>query len=63
MDYSLFDDTIAAPATVPGTGAVTLLRVSGPKALRIVSDVVKCETKSIEETPAGRIRKAVKDEF
>lgn len=59
MDYSLFDDTIAAPATVPGTGAVTLLRVSGPKALRIVSDVVKCETKSIEETPAGRIRYGV----
>lgn len=59
MDYSLFDDTIAAPATVPGTGAVTLLRVSGPKALRIVSDVVKCESKSIEETPAGRIRYGV----
>ena len=56
MDYSLFDDTIAAPATVPGTGAVTLLRVSGPKALRIVGDVVKCKSKSIEETPAGRIR-------
>ena len=59
MDYSLFDDTIAAPATVPGTGAVTLLRVSGPKVLRIVSDVVKCESKSIEETPAGRIRYGV----
>lgn len=59
MDYSLFDDTITAPATVPGTGAVTLLRVSGPKALRIVSDVVKCESKSIEETPAGRIRYGV----
>ena len=59
MDYSLFDDTIAAPATVPGTGAVTLLRVSGPKAMRIVSDVVKCESKSIEETPAGRIRYGV----
>ena len=59
MDYSLFDDTIAAPSTVPGTGAVTLLRVSGPKALRIVSDVVKCESKSIEETPAGRIRYGV----
>lgn len=59
MDYSLFDDTIAAPATVPGTGAVTLLRVSGPKALRIVSDVVKCESKSIEETSAGRIRYGV----
>ncbi|MCR5464212.1 MAG: tRNA uridine-5-carboxymethylaminomethyl(34) synthesis GTPase MnmE [Bacteroidales bacterium] len=59
MDYSLFDDTIAAPATIPGTGAVTLLRVSGPKALRIVSDVVKCESKSIEETLAGRIRYGV----
>ncbi|MBR5661219.1 MAG: tRNA uridine-5-carboxymethylaminomethyl(34) synthesis GTPase MnmE [Bacteroidales bacterium] len=56
MDYSLFDDTIAAPATVPGTGAVTLLRVSGPEALRIVSDVVRCESKPIDETSAGRIR-------
>lgn len=59
MDYSLFEDTIAAPATVPGTGAVTLLRISGAKALRIVSDVVKCKSKSIEETPAGRIRYGV----
>ncbi len=59
MDYSLFEDTITAPATVPGTGAVTLLRISGAKALRIVSDVVKCKSKSIEETLAGRIRYGV----
>ncbi|MBR5176308.1 MAG: tRNA uridine-5-carboxymethylaminomethyl(34) synthesis GTPase MnmE [Bacteroidales bacterium] len=59
MDYSLFEDTIAAPATVPGTGAVTLLRVSGPKALQIVGDVVKCKSKSIYETPSGRVRYGV----
>ena len=59
MDYSFFEDTIAAPATVPGTGAVTLLRVSGPRALQIVGDVVKCQSKSIEETSAGRVRYGV----
>ena len=56
MGYTFFDDTIVAPATVPGTGAVTVLRVSGPEALRIVGDVVKCKSKSIESTPGYSIR-------
>ena len=56
MGYTFFDDTIVAPATVPGTGAVTVLRVSGPEALRIVGDVVKCKSESIESTPGYSIR-------
>ena len=56
MGYTFFDDTIVAPATVPGTGAVTVLRVSGPEALRIVGYVVKCKSKSIESTPGYSIR-------
>ncbi|MBQ6185713.1 MAG: tRNA uridine-5-carboxymethylaminomethyl(34) synthesis GTPase MnmE [Bacteroidales bacterium] len=56
MGYTFFDDTIVAPATVPGTGAVTVLRVSGPEALQIVGDVVKCKSKSIESTPGYSIR-------
>ena len=34
-------DTICAPATVPGTGAITVIRVSGPEALRVVDAVVR----------------------
>ncbi|MBQ8062025.1 MAG: tRNA uridine-5-carboxymethylaminomethyl(34) synthesis GTPase MnmE [Bacteroidales bacterium] len=56
MEHSFFEDTIAAPATVPGTGAVTMLRVSGPEALQIVSEVVKCKSRSIEDTVANSIR-------
>lgn len=35
-----FDDTIIAPATIPGTGAICVLRVSGPDALAISSAVL-----------------------
>ena len=36
------DDTICAPATVPGTGAISVIRVSGGEALPVVSAMVKC---------------------
>lgn len=36
------DDTICAPATVPGTGAITVIRVSGKEALTIADRVVTC---------------------
>ena len=32
-------DTICAPATVPGTGALTVIRVSGPQALAVVDRI------------------------
>ena len=38
----LNEDTICAPATVPGTGAISVVRVSGPEALHAVSAIVKC---------------------
>lgn len=34
------EDTIAAPATVPGTGAVSVIRVSGPDAFSVADKVV-----------------------
>lgn len=34
------EDTIAAPATVPGTGAVSVIRVSGPDAFAVADKVV-----------------------
>ena len=36
-----FDDTICAPATAVGTGAISIIRVSGPDALKICDTVVK----------------------
>ena len=36
------NDTICAPATVPGTGAISVIRVSGENALEIADKVVKC---------------------
>ena len=56
MDYSFFDDTIAAPATVPGTGAITVIRISGPEALTIAGKVVKCKSKSLESSDANSTR-------
>ncbi|MCM1177808.1 MAG: tRNA uridine-5-carboxymethylaminomethyl(34) synthesis GTPase MnmE [Bacteroides sp.] len=36
------DDTIYAPATVPGTGAISVIRVSGPEALEMADKIVWC---------------------
>ncbi len=44
MDYF---DTICAPATIPGTGAITLIRLSGPDALAIADKTVSCKNGSI----------------
>ena len=41
MINSSYTDTIVAPATIPGTGAISIVRVSGPESLRIVDTVVK----------------------
>ena len=42
MDGNIFkfEDTIVAPATLPGTGAITVIRVSGSKAFEVVDRVV-----------------------
>lgn len=38
---NIYQDTIVAPATVPGTGAISIVRLSGPKAVEIANAVVK----------------------
>ena len=53
--YSGYDDTICAPATIPGTGAITIIRVSGPKALEIADKVVSCRQGAPASGPAGDI--------
>ena len=40
--YIKNEDTICAPATVPGTGAISVIRVSGPEALAIADKVITC---------------------
>ena len=41
--YIRNEDTICAPATVPGTGAISVIRVSGPEALGIADNGIKCK--------------------
>ena len=45
--YIRNEDTICAPATVPGTGAISVIRVSGPEALSIADKVVTCRKGNI----------------
>ena len=59
MNYSSFEDTIAAPATVPGTGAITVIRVSGPDALSVVGSVVECKSGRVEDMKANTVRYGV----
>ena len=41
MIISSFNDTICAPATALGSGAISIVRVSGPDALSIADKVIK----------------------
>ena len=47
--YIRNEDTICAPATVPGTGAISVIRVSGPEALTVADRIVKCRKGTIAE--------------
>ena len=47
------DDTICAPATVPGTGAISIIRMSGEKALEIADKVVKYTGHGTASTAKG----------
>ena len=38
---NLYTDTIVAPATIPGTGAISIVRISGPNVFSIVDAVVR----------------------
>jgi tRNA modification GTPase len=45
--YIRNEDTICAPATVPGTGAISVIRISGPGAFEIADKVVRCRRGTI----------------
>lgn len=55
MHY-LEEDTIVAPATVPGTGALSLLRISGPSAIGACDKIVHFKGATLSDTPGGRLR-------
>lgn len=48
-------DTIVAPATLPGSGAISIVRISGPRALETVSAVVTCN-RPLDDAPGYSIR-------
>ena len=52
---NLYQETIVAPATIPGTGAISIVRVSGPEAFRITDTVVKLKSGNISDSKAYTI--------
>ena len=47
--YIKNEDTICAPATVPGTGAISVIRVSGPDTFEIADKIISCRKGKISE--------------
>ena len=41
MGHDINGDTIFAPATTPGTGAISVIRISGPEAIRAAASVIR----------------------
>ena len=55
MNSLSIGDTIVAPATVPGTGAISIVRVSGPDCFRYADAVVQLKRGIISESEAYTI--------
>ena len=56
VNYQLTDGTICAPATIPGTGAISIIRVSGKEALTIADKIIHLSGGSLAETDGYRLR-------
>ena len=54
--YIRNEDTICAPATVPGTGAISVIRISGPDAHSVADKVIKCRRGNISDAKGYTIR-------
>ena len=54
--YIKNEDTICAPATVPGTGAISVIRVSGPEALSIADKVILCRKGCLSDAAGYTIK-------
>lgn len=55
-NYQFTGGTICAPATIPGTGAISIIRVSGNEALAIADKVIDTNGAPIAETEGYRLR-------
>ena len=55
-NYQFTGGTICAPATIPGTGAISIIRVSGNEALAIADKVIDTKGAPIDETEGYRLR-------
>lgn len=55
-NYQFTGGTICAPATIPGTGAISIIRVSGKEALAIADKVIDTKGVPIAETEGYRLR-------
>ena len=56
MNYQFTGGTICAPATIPGTGAISIIRVSGKESLAIADKVIDTKGVPIAETEGYRLR-------
>ncbi len=54
--YIRNEDTICAPATIPGTGAISVIRVSGPEALNVADKIIRCRKGTIADAPGYTIK-------
>ena len=52
---NLYSDTIVAPATTPGTGAISIVRISGNEAFAITDAVVKLKSGTVSDAKAYTI--------
>lgn len=55
-NYQFTGGTICAPATIPGTGAISIIRVSGKDSLAIADKVIDTKGAPIAETEGYRLR-------
>ena len=55
-NYQFTGGTICAPATIPGTGAISIIRVSGNEALAIADKVIDTKGVPVAETEGYRLR-------
>ena len=53
---NLYFDTIIAPATIPGTGAISVIRISGPDSLKLVDEVVSIKSGTASQSDGYTIK-------
>ena len=53
---SAFDETVCAPATAVGTGAISIIRVSGPDALVVADRVLRLRNGSVQDAPGYSLK-------